>query len=281
MRVKKNLFALLTSLLFLMSIFFSPNPVSAQVACCNEGTTYVDGECHPPLTDRGCQEFGDLLCSLGTGIVAPGCPNDTLAQACRETIAAGGNIGCGTLVTVLTGDIGIDFFTIPGLKEEAIGGCERLLGDGDITGSTFDDHCTDDQTCNDNGNCVSKVPFELCRQIPSNQSAAVSACETCAEVSENGNVSGVWTAIGCIPVDPTSMISTLMKVGLSISGGIALLMILSAGFMFSTSQGDPKKVGDAKELMTSAVIGLLFIIFSVTILQFIGVNLLQIPGFGG
>jgi len=65
-----------------------------------------------------------------------------------------------------------------------------------------------------------------------------------------------------------------------ISGAIVLIMILAGAFMLSTSQGDPKKTQDAKELISSAIIGLLFIIFSITILQFVGVSILRIPGFG-
>lgn len=135
--------------------------------------------------------------------------------------------------------------------------------------------CTDDErereVAESTGN--TDFNFELCEQIPDTNFR--SECKTC------WGRGGIWTAVGCVSYDPTQMVSTLMKIGISMAGGVALLMILAAGFMFSTSQGDPKKVSDAKELMTSAVIGLLFIIFSVTILQFIGINLLQIPGFGG
>ncbi len=64
------------------------------------------------------------------------------------------------------------------------------------------------------------------------------------------------------------------------SGGVALLTFLAAGFIFSTSQGDPKAYGKAKEMMTAAIVGILFVIFSITILQFIGYEILKIPGFG-
>lgn len=114
--------------------------------------------------------------------------------------------------------------------------------------------------------------FEICRQIPTQP--ALGNCQTC--VSNNG----VWTAIGCIPSNPQGMIETIMGVGLSLAGGVCLLMMLAAGFTFSTSQGDPKKTGQAKEMMTSAIVGLVFILLSVTLLQFIGVSLLGIPGFG-
>jgi hypothetical protein len=57
-------------------------------------------------------------------------------------------------------------------------------------------------------------------------------------------------------------------------------MSLYAGLLLSTSQGDPKRVDEAKAAITSAVAGAFFLIFSVTILRFIGTTLLQIPGFG-
>lgn len=120
--------------------------------------------------------------------------------------------------------------------------------------------------------------FRLCSQIPSSvpdRDAKMTACITCADQN------GVWTAVGCIQTDAQSIVKSVMRLGLGLAGGIALIMILGAGFLYSTSQGDVKRTGEARDMMTSAIIGLLFIIFSVTILQFVGVSILQIPGFGG
>ena len=72
-----------------------------------------------------------------------------------------------------------------------------------------------------------------------------------------------------------------MRLGLTMGGGVALLMILGSGFILSTSAGDPKRTGEAKEMLVAAITGLIFVIFSVAILQFIGFSVLQIPGFGG
>ena len=122
--------------------------------------------------------------------------------------------------------------------------------------------------------------FDLCGQIPekdanNNLNPQRTDCETCFTQK------GIWTAIGCIDTSSTEgIIGKLMTVGMSIAGGIALLMILASAFLFATSEGEPKRTGEAKEILTSAIIGLIFIIFSVTILQFIGVNILKIPGFG-
>lgn len=124
--------------------------------------------------------------------------------------------------------------------------------------------------------------FSLCKQIPENQLQQRAACQACTEGSpdQEGN-EGVWTAIGCIKRDPQSIMQRFISVGLGMSGGVALLTFLAAGFIFSTSQGDPKAYGKAKEMMTAAIVGIVFVIFSVTILQFIGYNILKIPGFGG
>ncbi len=122
------------------------------------------------------------------------------------------------------------------------------------------------------------TPFKLCDQIT--DTTLKQKCMDCAG-EDDQDAAGVWTAVGCIKREPTALISSLIQIGLSVAGGVTLLVILSAGFMLTTSQGDPKKAGEAKDMITAAVIGILFIIFSVTILQFIGYNILKIPGFGG
>lgn len=88
------------------------------------------------------------------------------------------------------------------------------------------------------------------------------------------------TAIGDIPTDTTSFINKLFGAILSISGVIAVLIIMLSGYKIMISQGEPQKVEGAKETITAAIIGLLFIIFSLIILQTIGVDILHIPGLG-
>jgi hypothetical protein len=89
------------------------------------------------------------------------------------------------------------------------------------------------------------------------------------------------TAIGCIPVANTdAFIGFLLRWGIGIAGGIAFLLILFAGFQITTSGGDPKKLQAGKELLTSAIAGLLLLIFSVFILRLVGVDILGLPEFG-
>lgn len=94
-----------------------------------------------------------------------------------------------------------------------------------------------------------------------------------------GNCVSVNTGFGEIPISITAVISTVFAILLSLSGGIILIIIVFSGYRLMTSQGDPEKIKGARETLTSAIIGLLFVIFSVTILQVIGVDILHIPGF--
>lgn len=87
------------------------------------------------------------------------------------------------------------------------------------------------------------------------------------------------TAIGEISTEPQAFVKSVFSIVLGLSGGIALILIMVSGYKFMASQGNPEAVKSATEGLTSAVIGLLFIIFSFVILQVIGVDILRIPGF--
>ena len=90
----------------------------------------------------------------------------------------------------------------------------------------------------------------------------------------------VDTAIGCVPTEPGLFASFILKWAVGIGGGLAFLLILSGVFEVITSSGDPEKLSNGKDTITSAVVGLLFIIFAIIILRIIGVDILGIPGFG-
>jgi hypothetical protein len=131
-----------------------------------------------------------------------------------------------------------------------------------------------DSYCGNLETSIVETHWQLCSQVGADDES-LKKCLDCVDQD------GVWTAVGCIPTDPVGLIQTLIKIGLLIGGGIALLIILAGAFTLTVSQGDPKKTSEAKEMITSAIIGLIFIIFSVAILQFIGVQILRIPEFGG
>ena len=87
------------------------------------------------------------------------------------------------------------------------------------------------------------------------------------------------TAIGCIPISSSSdLIGFVLKWAIGIGGGIAFLLIVYSGFIILTSQGDPKRLQAGQELLSSALMGLILLIFSVFILRIIGIDILSIPG---
>lgn len=102
---------------------------------------------------------------------------------------------------------------------------------------------------------------------------------TCNPKTGRAGSGGVSTAIGCIPTEPTALVQGIIKVAIGAGGGIALLLMIYGAFLMITSAGNPDGVKKGHEQITSAVIGLLFIIFAVMLLKVVGVDILQIPGF--
>lgn len=92
-------------------------------------------------------------------------------------------------------------------------------------------------------------------------------------------IDAINTAIGCIPFDDaTSFAGFFIRWGVGLGGGIAFLLIVYASFLIMTSSGDPQRLKAGQELLTSAIAGLIMLIFSVFLLKFIGVDILNLPG---
>lgn len=146
--------------------------------------------------------------------------------------------------------------------------------------------------------CESGVPSEAdvnsptCKCInpitpaPSYLYALDSLCQRQNSVSERNsclncaNQGGVWTGLGCVYTDAKQFIEfTIFGWGIGLAGGFALLCIIYAAFIMQSSEGNPEKLKRAQEMITSCIMGLMLIIFSVFILRLIGVNILKIPGF--
>jgi hypothetical protein len=144
--------------------------------------------------------------------------------------------------------------------------CQTDLGQAD---------CPQYQTCG--ANCsASQNPltqttadeYNPCKFV--DDAAKRAECKACA---------GTWTAIGCIATDPNNLLGTILRFGLGLAGGIAFLLILFGGLQIMTSAGNPEQLNAGRELITSAIIGLILILFSIFLLQFIGVNIIGIPEF--
>jgi hypothetical protein len=96
----------------------------------------------------------------------------------------------------------------------------------------------------------------------------------------NGSKYICHTAIGDIDTSVGGLIDKLLGLVLSIAGAIVILLIIISGYRLMMSQGNPEMIKDAREQLTAAIVGLLFVIFSLVILQIIGFNILGLPGFG-
>ena len=75
------------------------------------------------------------------------------------------------------------------------------------------------------------------------------------------------------------MVNDILRIGIGLAGGAALLLILYGAFNTTISQGNPERIQQSQQIITSAIIGLVFIILSAALLHFIGIEILSLPGF--
>ncbi len=156
---------------------------------------------------------------------------------------------------------------------------------------TIPDFCTLDPNCQKGcaGRCSvcpgcpddpNKSPVKadlkpICDQLSSDFRGKCWEC-----VNKSGSEGHTWTAIGCIPNDFSAVVRDyVLVVGISIAGGTSFLYFLYGAFLILTSAGNAEAVEEAKQIIISALSGLLLIIFSIFLLRIIGVDILKIPGF--
>jgi len=114
---------------------------------------------------------------------------------------------------------------------------------------------------------------QLCEKYIYGREDSYEECSSCSAQNK------IYTSLGCIPLNIKAFIQeTLFPLLLGIAGFIALLCIVYSAFQIQTSSGNVEKVKKAQELLTSCIMGLMLIIFSVFILRLIGINILRIPG---
>lgn len=88
------------------------------------------------------------------------------------------------------------------------------------------------------------------------------------------------TALGDIPVNAEALTQKVLSIALGLAGGIALIFMVYGSIKILVSSGDPKKIGDGRDIIVAAISGLLFLILSVLILKFIGIAVLPTNPFG-
>ncbi len=89
-----------------------------------------------------------------------------------------------------------------------------------------------------------------------------------------------YSAVGCLSTQSDLFVKSILSIVFGVSGGIAFLAVLAGSAMVLTSSGDPQKLQNGKDMITSSVFGILLILFSVFLLRTVGFDILRIPGFG-
>ena len=87
------------------------------------------------------------------------------------------------------------------------------------------------------------------------------------------------TGLGCISTSTSGFTSALLTFLAGTAGAISLIIMLTATIQIMTGGDNAEQVKKGKELFTGAITGLLFIIFSVTLLKIIAGDVIQLPGF--
>ncbi len=150
-------------------------------------------------------------------------------------------------------------------KVDAVGGVVAILQIHIDSNNGFIKEATQDST----GSSGPQSPFlSHCAEFDTTNGATKGSCKS------------VDTAIGPIGTTPQDFVKSVFSLILGLSGGIALLLIIYSGYKLMAARGNPEALQAARDQLIAAIVGLVFIIFSLVILQVIGVDILRIPGFG-
>lgn len=96
----------------------------------------------------------------------------------------------------------------------------------------------------------------------------------CIDTNGDGKVDTCQTALGDIPTRPQDFAQRVLEIAVGLGGGLALILMVIGAIKVLTSTGDQQKLNAGRDMIVAAVAGLLFIIFSVLILRFIGFNVI-------
>ena len=70
--------------------------------------------------------------------------------------------------------------------------------------------------------------------------------------------------------DPSQSINNIFAVLIGLSGSITIILIIIAGYRFMKSRDKSESLQQAREQLIAAIVGVVFLIFSLVILQVIG-----------
>lgn len=72
-----------------------------------------------------------------------------------------------------------------------------------------------------------------------------------------------------LPADLAQIIGNVIRAALSLTGTIFLVLIIYAGFVWMIAAGNEEKIAKAKKIIQSAVIGLIIIVSSYSITDYV------------
>ncbi len=148
--------------------------------------------------------------------------------------------------------------------------------------------------CQDNG-APKPTPgnWESCRNClyPNLAGTAAINMETLRVGADNLPITpqaGVhYTMIGCVNTGDAftnqgaaaGLVNTLLDLVFKTVGAIAFLYLIYGAFLILTSRADPERLNQGKGVVYGALIGLIFSLMSVFLVNLIGNGVLRIPGF--
>lgn len=158
-------------------------------------------------------------------------------------------------------------FSIPAVSPGTTEGWWEIAGARDVTSAGVDPKlCT-------NAVCVTATPDQPLSACPG--PPPVSGGGGGGAVGKNPCASGTClTALGSIPTNATDFAGKILTIAISLAGGIALIIMVRGAIKILMAAGDPQKINDGRDMIVGAIAGLMFLIFSVLILKFLGKDFL-------
>lgn len=103
----------------------------------------------------------------------------------------------------------------------------------------------------------------------SNEESEKNKCIKCAQSF------GYWSSIGCVPLNISQFVSGfVLNIGIGIGGLAALLCLIINSLRLQMSRGDSAKLQKVRENVTSCILGLVLILFSIVILRLADISIL-------
>lgn len=90
-----------------------------------------------------------------------------------------------------------------------------------------------------------------------------------------------WTIAGCIEASTSGFVQSVVAVVMPTAGGGSLIVLIIGSMMILTSGGDYEAIKRGRRLIVAGVGSILILLSATAILEFVGVDLIKIPGFGG